>query len=34
VDDATVTLALTDGLILRSFNWARWPLGIPLPAED
>jgi hypothetical protein len=30
-DQATVTLHLTDDLFLRSYNWARWQLGIPLP---
>jgi hypothetical protein len=33
-DQATVTLDLTGDMFLRSFNWARWQLGIPLPAED
>jgi hypothetical protein len=28
---AMVTLHLTDDLFLRSYNWARWQLGIPLP---
>ena len=32
-DRATVTLNLTDDLFLRSFNWARWQLGIPLPPD-
>jgi len=30
-DEATVTLHLTDDVFLRSYNWARWQLGIPLP---
>jgi hypothetical protein len=33
-DQATVTLHFTDDLFLRSSNWARWQLGIPLPVED
>ncbi len=33
-DQAMVTLALTEDLFLRSSNWARWQLGIPLPVED
>jgi hypothetical protein len=32
-DDAMVTLSLTDDVYLRSYNWARWQLGIPLPVE-
>jgi hypothetical protein len=32
-DEATVTLSLTDDVYLRSSNWARWQLGIPLPVE-
>jgi hypothetical protein len=32
-DQAMVTLHLTDDLFLRSFNWARWQLKIPLPVE-
>ena len=32
-DQATVTLDLTDDLFLRSFTWARWQLGMPLPVE-
>jgi hypothetical protein len=32
-DQAMVTLHLTDDLFLRSYNWARWQLGIPLPVE-
>jgi hypothetical protein len=28
-DELVVTSSLTDDLCLRSFNWARWPLGIP-----
>ena len=30
-DEATVRLSLTGDVILRSYNWARWQLGIPLP---
>jgi hypothetical protein len=30
-DQVTVTLHLTDDVFLRSYNWARWQLGIPLP---
>jgi hypothetical protein len=29
--DAMVTLSLTDDVYLRSYNWARVQLGIPLP---
>ena len=29
--DAVVTLSLTDDVYLRSYNWARVELGIPLP---
>jgi hypothetical protein len=32
-DEATVTLHLTDDVFLRSYNWARWQLGIPLPVD-
>jgi hypothetical protein len=32
-DQLTVTLHLTEVLFLRSSNWARWQLGIPLPEE-
>jgi hypothetical protein len=32
-DEPTVRLSLTDDDFLRSHNWARWQLGIPLPAE-
>jgi hypothetical protein len=32
-DQVTVTLHLTDDLFLRSYNWARWQLGIPLPPD-
>jgi hypothetical protein len=32
-DEATVRLSLTDDVFLRSYNWARWQLGIPLPVE-
>jgi hypothetical protein len=31
--DAVVRLSLTDDLYLRSFNWARVQLGIPLPPD-
>ena len=29
--ESTVDLSLTDDVFLRSDNWARWQLGIPLP---
>jgi hypothetical protein len=32
-DETMVTLSLTDDVYLRSYNWARWRLGIPLPPE-
>jgi hypothetical protein len=32
-DKLVEALHLTDDVLLRSFNWARWQLGIPLPAE-
>ena len=32
-DQATVTLSLTCYVFLRSSNWARWELRIPLPTE-
>jgi hypothetical protein len=32
-DQATVTLNLTEDQFLRSFNWARWQLGLPLPVD-
>jgi len=32
-DEATVALSLTDDVYLRSYNWARWQLGIPLPPD-
>jgi hypothetical protein len=32
-EQATVTLYLADDIFLRSFNWARWQLGIPLPVN-
>jgi hypothetical protein len=32
-DEATMTISLTDDVFLRSYNWARWQLGIPLPVE-
>jgi hypothetical protein len=31
--EATVTLSLSDDMFLRSFNWARVGLGIPLPPD-
>jgi hypothetical protein len=31
--EPTVRLSLTDDVYLRSFNWARWQLGIPLPPD-
>jgi hypothetical protein len=31
--ESTVRLRLTDDVFLRSSNWARWQLGIPLPVE-
>ena len=32
-DEPTVRLSLTDDVFLRSYNWARVQLGIPLPAD-
>jgi hypothetical protein len=32
-DEPTVRLSLTDDIFLRSYNWARVQLGIPLLAE-
>jgi hypothetical protein len=32
-DEPTVWLSLTDEVFLRSSTWARWQLGIPLPAD-
>ena len=32
-DDATMRLSLTDDVFLRSYNWERVQLGIPLPVE-
>ena len=32
-DEAMVRLSLTDDVVLGSSNWARWQLGIPLPAD-
>jgi hypothetical protein len=29
-----VRLSLTDDVYLRSYNWARWQLGIPLPPPE
>jgi hypothetical protein len=31
--ESTVRLSLTDDVFLRSYNWARVQLGIPLPVE-
>jgi hypothetical protein len=33
-DEPTVRLSLTDDVFLRSYNWARWELGIPLPPPE
>ena len=33
-DETMVTLSLTDDVFLRSYNWARLQLGIPLPVDD
>ena len=32
-DEAMVSLSLTDDVFLRSYNWARLQLGIPLPLD-
>ena len=32
-DEHPVSLILTDDVYLRSYTWARWHLGIPLPAQ-
>jgi hypothetical protein len=32
-DEPTVRLSLTDDVFLRSYNWARWQLGILLPED-
>ena len=32
-DEPAVRLSLTDDVYLRSSNWARWQLGIPLPVD-
>ena len=32
-DQYVVSLSMNDNLFLRSVNWARWQLGIPLPVE-
>ena len=32
--DAVVRLSLTDDVYLRSYNWARVELGIPLPPPE
>jgi hypothetical protein len=32
-DQFVVTLSLTDDVFLRSSNWARLQLGIPLPPD-
>jgi hypothetical protein len=29
--EPTIRLSLTDDVFLRSSNWARWQLGIPVP---
>lgn len=31
--ESVVRLSLTDDVFLRSYNWARVQLGIPLPVE-
>jgi hypothetical protein len=31
--ESTVRLSLTDDVFLRSYNWARVQLGIPLPVD-
>jgi hypothetical protein len=31
LDEATMTLHLTNAVFLRSSTWARWPLGIAWP---
>jgi hypothetical protein len=31
--ESVVRLSLTDDVFLRSYNWARVQLGIPLPTE-
>jgi hypothetical protein len=31
--ESVVRLSLTDDVFLRSSNWARWQLGIPLPVD-
>ena len=33
-EEAMVTLSLTDDVYLRSYNWARLRLGIPLPPVE
>ncbi len=33
-DEPTVRLSLTDDVFLRSYNWARVQLRIPLPVEE
>jgi hypothetical protein len=32
-DQPVVILHLTDDLFPRSFQWARWQLGMPLPVD-
>jgi hypothetical protein len=32
--EALVGLALSEDVYLRSVNWARWKLGLPLPTSD
>jgi hypothetical protein len=33
-DEPIVRLSLSDDVFLRSSTWARWQLGIPLPAVE
>jgi len=33
LDQPLVRTSLADDLFLRSFNWTRWQLSIPLPAD-
>jgi hypothetical protein len=32
-NEPTVRLSVTDDVFLRSSNWARWQLGIPMPVD-
>jgi hypothetical protein len=32
-DQAIVRLSLTNGVFLRSYTWAHWQLGSPLPVD-